>query len=203
MNLKVKQIALTTFFLLVCLVGVVAQKPANDSLYTKLILDLFENDLSRKKQLDVLDKAQGEEFDLAYELKLILQNMTTKEKEALMKYTYRKAGKPMSATKPVAKIYWKEVEYNFGVVKRGRVVKHTFNFTNIGKIPYEIQEIEGSCGCTVASYTKGVIPPGGKGKVVVTYDSGGKDGENTELVTIVGNSHPERVVLLINVHVRK
>ena len=204
MNFVLKSLAVTALLVVGTSTIGTAQKTAinMDSVLNSLILKVFEGDMSRAQQLAVLDEALGEEFDIMGEFKRVLSDMKEDEKEQLMKFVYRKAGKPVPATTPVAKIYWKEVEYNFGVIQRGKVVKHTFEFVNIGDIPYEIEEIEGSCGCTVASYTKGVIPPGGKGKVDVTFDSSGKSGDNTELVTIVGNSHPARVVLLINVNVR-
>jgi len=182
--------------------NVIAQNTKQDSLVTKHIKTAYTKHLTRKQKLDAIDKALGKELDLDKIFNAVLSQMDDSTRLVYLKYIYRKANKPVPAIKPVAKIYWKDVEHDFGVVKRGKVVKYTFNFTNIGKIPYEIEEIEGSCGCTVASYTKGVIAPGGTGKVVVTFNSAGKEGDNTELVTVIGNSHPGRVVLVINVHVR-
>lgn len=206
MKSKFKLITLTLFVfaaMLMSQTNAIAQNENNkDSLVTAHIKTAYTKHLTKKQKLEALEKALGKELDLDKIFNAALSNMDDSTKEDFMKYIYRKANRPVPAVKPVAKIYWKDVEHDFGVVRRGKVVTYTFDFTNIGKIPYEIEEIEGSCGCTVADYTKGVIPPGGKGKVVVTFNSAGKEGDNTELVTVVGNSHPERVVLLINVHVR-
>lgn len=202
MKLRQKQILLL-FSLFIAFSSVsFAQDEMPDTTMEKLILTVFDKDLNRTEQLEVLDKALGEKFDLAYELKLLLQNMDSETKKELMRYTYRRANKPVPASGPVAKIYWKDIEHNFGTVSRGQTVTKIFNFTNIGKIPYTIKDIEGSCGCTVAEYTESLIPPGGKGKIVVKFNSTGKSGENTEFVTVIGNSYPSKVVLVISANVK-
>ena len=85
--------------------------------------------------------------------------------------------------------------------REGEVVKHVFEFENIGTVPYVIESVEGSCGCTIPTYTKKPIAPGQKGKIVVTFNSRGKVGDNTEFITIKGNSHPSSVSLMIEGHV--
>lgn len=180
-----------------------ARKQARkDSLINVYTTETFKERLNRREQLAILDSYLPDQIDFQAILLQMMDSMSTDQKYELMTSVYRRANMPVPALEPVAKIYWKDIEYNFGVVPQGRVVKYTFEFTNIGKIPYQIEEIEGSCGCTIASYPKESILPGQKGKVVVTFDSSGKSGENTELVTVVGNSYPERVVLLINATVR-
>ena len=201
MKLQQRQTTLLLFFFLAFSVFASAQE-MQDTTKKKLLLKTFESNLNRTQQLAVLDAALGEKFDLSYELKLLLQNMSDEELDKIFKTVYRKAKKPVPATGPVAKIYWKDVEHDFGTVKAGKLVKYVFEFTNIGKIPYQITDIEGSCGCTIGKYTEGIIPPGGKGEVVVSFDSAGKSGENTELITVIGNSYPARVVLVININVK-
>lgn len=186
-----------------------ARKPipidTDENLINYNIVSTFNKDLERAQQLDVLEShSKGEKFNLEYELKLIMENMNAAELDTLLRYTYAKANKPLElkGKKPVAKIDWKEIEYNFGKVKQGQTVSHTFNFRNISKVPYKIEGVEGSCGCTVAKYTEGIIGKYETGEVVVTFNSTNKPkGENTELVTITGNSFPDKVVLVINIYV--
>lgn len=186
-----------------------AKKPApiiqpNEIVSNTEILIPFNSYLNRQEQLDVLDKATGKKFDLEYELKLLIQNMNDDEKEELLVYVFKKARKPLElrGKKEVAKIYWKEVEYNFGPVKKGQTVKHVFQFQNIGNVPFDVKDVHGSCGCTLGEYTDGIVQPGESGKITVSFDSTGKpSGENTELITVTGNTYPESIVLVININV--
>ena len=186
-----------------------ARKPmpitTDEKLVNYNIVSTFNKDLERAQQLDVLESStKGEKFNLKYELNLIMANMDKDQTNDLLKFVYAKANKPLElkGKKPVAKIDWKEVEYNFGSIKKGRTVTHTFKFRNVSKVPYVIEGVDGSCGCTVAKYTEGVIAKYEEGEVIVTFNSTNKPkGLNTELVTITGNSFPEKVVLVININV--
>ncbi|MFW5659430.1 MAG: DUF1573 domain-containing protein, partial [Bacteroidota bacterium] len=44
--------------------------------------------------------------------------------------------------------------HDFGSMKEGEVVEHTFNFKNVGKSDLIIQKVKPSCGCTVPEYTQ-------------------------------------------------
>lgn len=50
------------------------------------------------------------------------------------------------------------------------VKKHTFTFTNKGKIPAVILSATPSCHCTSVEYPKEAIMPGKQGDVTVIYD---------------------------------
>jgi hypothetical protein len=186
-----------------------ARKPmpisSDDPTMTNYNITNTFNELDRGQQLDVLENAQGgKKFDLKAELVLIMENMKEEDLDGLLKYVFAKANKPLElkGKAPAAKVQWTEVEHHFGAVKRGGVVTYAFDFRNVGKVPYQIEKVDASCGCTVASYTEGVIEKYQTGKVIVTFDSTNKPvGENTELITVKGNSYPEKVVLLININV--
>lgn len=53
--------------------------------------------------------------------------------------------------------------HDFGVVKRGPVAMHTFNFTNVGSEPIIIMNVTPSCGCTNVEWSKNPVLPGEKG----------------------------------------
>jgi hypothetical protein len=72
--------------------------------------------------------------------------------------------------------------FMFGNINDGDVVQHTFRFTNVGKGPLTIASVSASCGCTTPEWTEEVIPPGGEGKVVATFDSKGRGGVDNPLV---------------------
>ena len=52
----------------------------------------------------------------------------------------------------------------------------TFNFTNIGKVPITISNVQSSCGCTVAELKKHRYEPGEKGEIGVVFTVGTRTG---------------------------
>ncbi|MBR9998530.1 MAG: DUF1573 domain-containing protein [Cyclobacteriaceae bacterium] len=66
---------------------------------------------------------------------------------------------------------WTKTTHEFGKIKHKSPVSIEFEFTNKGQAPLVISEVEGSCGCTVAEYTRDPILPGKKGKVRTTFDA--------------------------------
>lgn len=135
------------------------------------------------------------------ELTWLLSTMNDSAKARVLLYIQRKAGSRIKPKEGTADIYWLESSHDFGPIKQGKYVTHEFEFENIGNVPYLIQTVEGSCGCTIADYPTQPIPPGGKGTIVVQFNSKGKKGDNTEFVTVIGNSQPEHVSLIIEADV--
>ncbi|WP_084362853.1 DUF1573 domain-containing protein [Roseivirga echinicomitans] len=90
---------------------------------------------------------------------------------------------------------WDQTLYNFGTIQAGEVVNYTFKFTNSGTEPLSIQSASASCGCTVPSYSREPIAPGGTGEIVVRYDSKGKNGQQSPVITIVANTNPKQTRL--------
>lgn len=90
---------------------------------------------------------------------------------------------------------WDNTVHNFGTIKQGEVVNYTFKFTNNGTEDIQIQSTSASCGCTVPQHTKEAIPPGGKGEIVVRFDSKGKTGQQSPVITVVANTNPRQTRL--------
>lgn len=90
----------------------------------------------------------------------------------------------------VAKMTFASVEYNFGEVSEGKVVEHTFEFTNSGKVPLLISDARSTCGCTVPEWSETPIAPGEKGKIKVRFNTTGKVNEQHKQVTITANTYP-------------
>lgn len=80
--------------------------------------------------------------------------------------------------------------YDFGTIKQGEVVNHTFTFTNTGKEPLIIENASASCGCTVPEWPRTPIAPGEKGEIKVQFNSTGKYGQQSPMVTIRANTEP-------------
>jgi hypothetical protein len=83
-----------------------------------------------------------------------------------------------------------QMEFNFGTIIEGKEVQHVFNFVNNGSSPLIISNISASCGCTTPDWTKTPINPGDKGFVKVSFNSTGKAGAQSPVVTIQANTNP-------------
>lgn len=94
-----------------------------------------------------------------------------------------------------ASFKWENTVHNFGNIKQGEIVNYTFKFTNNGTEDLQIQSTSASCGCTVPQHTKEAIPPGGTGEIVVRFDSKGKSGQQSPVITVVANTNPKQTRL--------
>ncbi len=102
-----------------------------------------------------------------------------------------------SQEQPKASIKFAVMEYDFGEINEGEKVKYAFKFTNDGKNPLVIQDAKPSCGCTVPTYSKDPVPPGGSGEIIAEFDSNGRPGEVNKTITITANTEPTTTVLYL------
>lgn len=112
--------------------------------------------------------------------------------------TQPEANSPGQASQTRAKTTWKfdKDTHDFGKIKQGDDVEYNFKFTNTGKEPLIIENAQGSCGCTVPSYPKEPVPPGGTGEIHVKFNSAGKSGAQQKTVTLTANTDPSVTTLL-------
>ncbi|WP_019947105.1 DUF1573 domain-containing protein [Hymenobacter aerophilus] len=98
--------------------------------------------------------------------------------------------KPANAQAKVAgpQIQFEESKFEFGAVKTGDVVDHTFKFKNVGTQPLVISNIGVTCGCTTPEWTREPIMPGKSGTVVAKFNTAGKYGMQNKVLTIESNS---------------
>ena len=94
-------------------------------------------------------------------------------------------------------ITFAETFHDFGNVEEGRVVEHTFTFTNEGEGPLIISNAQGSCGCTVPEWPREPIAPGETGTITVSFNSTGRSGKQDKRVTLTTNAMPQTKVLNI------
>ena len=90
----------------------------------------------------------------------------------------------------------KEV-HDFGNVKEGTQAEYVFKFTNIGKEPLVITNVQASCGCTTPKWTKEPVKPGETGQVTAIYNSKGRPGNFNKAVTITSKAKTAQKVLFI------
>ena len=97
-----------------------------------------------------------------------------------------KSAKTTKAAGP--QIEFMEVKYDFGSIKQGDIVDHTFKFKNTGTQPLVISNVGVTCGCTVPAWTKEPVQPGKTGTISAKFSSAGKMGMQTKVLTVDSNS---------------
>jgi len=85
------------------------------------------------------------------------------------------------------RISFREGDYNFGRVKEGTEVTHSYNFRNGGDADLIITDVKTSCGCTAAVTSAKTIAPGNSGTLKVTFNSSGRRGHQTKTITVYSN----------------
>lgn len=98
---------------------------------------------------------------------------------------------------------FKEDRYNFGNIKKGDKVTHNFEFTNTGKTPLIIKDAQGTCGCTIPTYSKEPILPGKSGVIEVNFDSSNFEGVKNKSVKLVVNTVNKVEWLKITANIQK
>ncbi|UYZ63590.1 DUF1573 domain-containing protein [Hymenobacter weizhouensis] len=100
------------------------------------------------------------------------------------------AGKSATAQAKAAgpQIQFEEMKYDFGSIKSGDVVEHTFKFKNVGTQPLVISNIGVSCGCTTPDWTREPVLPGKSGTITAKFNSAGKVGMQNKVLTVESNS---------------
>jgi hypothetical protein len=89
------------------------------------------------------------------------------------------------------------MEHDFGKIKEDQIVSYTFRFENTGEADLVISRAVGSCGCTVPEFPKEPIPPGGKGKIKVSFNPKGKKGDQAKSVAVLCNSKEKMEKVMI------
>ena len=107
------------------------------------------------------------------------------------------AGSSLS-TEKLPKIYFPETQHDFGIVKEGEVVSHTFKFINNGKATLDINDIKTSCGCTAALVSSKKIAPGKDGTIKIDLDTKNRQGRMSRTITVTSNDpeEPNKIITI-------
>ena len=89
------------------------------------------------------------------------------------------------------KIGVQQLNHDFGDINQGDVVTHSFVITNNGGDQLVIKDVKASCGCTAAKPDKNELNPGESTNLLVTFNSKGRKGPQTKVVTVTTND-PEK-----------
>lgn len=102
----------------------------------------------------------------------------------------------------IAVMTFSEKTFEGGKITQGKVITHRFPFTNTGKAPLLISNVDGSCGCTIPrNYPKGKVMPGEGGEIEVEFNSDGKVGFQNVSIIVSANTIPAATQLLIKTDV--
>jgi uncharacterized cupredoxin-like copper-binding protein len=106
--------------------------------------------------------------------------------------------KDVSNNSSGAKIFFPEIQHDFGKVKEGAKLNYTFQFQNKGTQPLVIKDVKTSCGCTAAVISEKNIQPGQNGSIKVEFDTSNRQGKTSKLITIVSNDtqEPNKVITI-------
>lgn len=102
------------------------------------------------------------------------------------------------STVQLTRVKFKSTKLDLGKVMQGQKIRGAFEVTNIGDKPLTILGAEGSCGCTVPSYSKEPIAPGKSTKIDIEFDSSGKMGEQSKTVNVRMNTDVINYELIVN-----
>jgi hypothetical protein len=86
---------------------------------------------------------------------------------------------------------------DFGLIKAGEVVKHSFVIKNESKKVLTIKDISTSCGCTVSEVKNRILKPGESTFMDVKFNSRGYSGEVQQFVYLSTDSLDESLIRFI------
>lgn len=90
-------------------------------------------------------------------------------------------------TKPAApKLMVDGLEHNFGKVKEGEEVSHTFKIKNEGDAELIIHNVSPACGCTASDFPR-KLAPGEEGKITLAVKTAGMKGRNERAADVFSN----------------
>lgn len=94
-----------------------------------------------------------------------------------------------------------EKSFDFGDVKEGAMVSHTFTYKNTGNDTLRIDNIVSSCGCTVVNSYQKTVAPGKSSSITIDFNSAGKMGVINKTVTILSNAKSEEPAEFLKIRV--
>ncbi|MCM8796602.1 MAG: DUF1573 domain-containing protein [Candidatus Omnitrophica bacterium] len=90
-----------------------------------------------------------------------------------------------------------DYSWDFGKVKEGSIMRHTFTFKNETKKILTIKGISTSCGCTVSKTKKDRLSPGEETSIEVSFNSKGYSGEVTQYIYVYTDDLDKQLIRFI------
>ncbi len=96
------------------------------------------------------------------------------------------------------KLILQQDSFDFGDIKQGEKVSHTFVLSNGGGDALIISDVRASCGCTAAAPEKKELAPGESTNLLVTFNSANRKGTQHKTVRIFSND-PENPEMMLSI----
>lgn len=122
--------------------------------------------------------SQNQNIRLSIEANVVADKEATQEKSA------------------APKIHFPRSQHDFGLVKEGVKVNHTFTFTNNGDATLKINDVRSSCGCAAALLSEKEIKPGQEGKIDIELDTSNRKGRMSRTIAVLSNDPNESTKVL-------
>lgn len=105
-----------------------------------------------------------------------------------------------AAAKQIPVMTFDKQVHDFGTIEQGAPQETLFTFTNTGNAPLIITDAKSSCGCTIPTWTKEPVAPGGKGELLVKFNGSGQN-QVTKTITVTANTEKGQEQLRIQAFV--
>lgn len=86
--------------------------------------------------------------------------------------------------------------YDFGKIVQDSVVTTNYVITNEGSDLLKITKVSASCGCTAVMPEKNELKPGESTNIKVTFNSKGRSGKQTKIITVETNDPKNSAIKL-------
>jgi Protein of unknown function (DUF1573) len=141
-------------------------------------------------------------ISLVFLIQLFISSCGPKKTSTETDYSLIKFSHEDSLKAPV--FQFTEATYDFGTIQEGGIIRHRFNFKNMGKSPLMITNIQTSCGCTTPNFNPKPLASQDTGSFTIQFNSSGKAGPQTKIITIFANTiprtHKVALVGIVNHH---
>ena len=105
-------------------------------------------------------------------------------------------------TRPAtAELTWAKKVIELKADARTTVLEAKFHFTNTGKKPVDIRQIESSCGCTTAELEQRHYEPGASGDIVARYTLGSHVGLQTKTIAVSASDRDQPTILTLAIQI--
>jgi hypothetical protein len=98
-------------------------------------------------------------------------------------------------------VFEKEI-HDFGTIREGEEVGTEFWFKNSGDAPLVISNVVAGCGCTTAYWPQQPVLPDQSDKIVVLFNSQGREGKQVKTIRILSNAPQSEYELMIATFVK-
>ena len=100
-----------------------------------------------------------------------------------------------------AELAWAKKAIELKADARSTVLEAKFHFTNTGRTPVDIRQIESSCGCTTAELEQRHYEPGASGDIIARYTVGSHVGLQTKTISVATSDREQPTTLTLAIQI--